>query len=252
MDDKLLQCFALATGMVSAVAAVLAFTQSGWRNTVRATLFVLGTGSVVYLFLLPEKDPSANRGDGPPRHGPVSPQASDPVSPATESLPAVNIPSIPSLARPAQVDRPATTSPRRPAAPDILPSPASSLAAPRSAAASSSILSLLDLAGSPMPLPYRYPSIYLPSEVVECPHCRTPYSAADSPRRVRCPACAQIVDLMPSGRYFTIHCCCGNWIQSPYQHPENGLQGTRQQIPYFCPRCRAQGTILRSTERRRD
>ena len=56
MDDKLMQCFALATSLISAVAAVLAFMESGWKSTIRATLFVIGLAGVAYLALLGQKN----------------------------------------------------------------------------------------------------------------------------------------------------------------------------------------------------
>lgn len=168
MDDKLMQCFALATSLVSAVAAVLAFSQSGWRSTVRATLLVMGAGGVAYVVLIPQKT----------------------------------------------------------AVVGSTPSP---------------VLSLPGPTGTPEPLPLRYPSVYLASEVIECPHCRTPYSSSGYGGAVNCPACSQTVDLVPAGRYYTIHCCCGNWVKAPYQYPGGRIDAV--QIPYFCPQCRAQGTI---------
>ncbi len=55
MDDKLMQCFALATSLISAVAAVLAFTESGWKSTIRATLFVFALAGLAYITLLTQR-----------------------------------------------------------------------------------------------------------------------------------------------------------------------------------------------------
>ncbi len=245
MDDKLLQCFALATSLASAVAAVLAFSQSGWRSTVRATLLVLGTSSVAYLFLLPERQSSAPQpqqalcaaipqptggrtgrsweADTPNRRLaaaiPTFADASlDRFShQMTSSLSATPVPCLPSV---------------RPAEPADMPN-------------NSVALSLISSAATPQPLPHRYPSVYVPAEVVECPHCHTPFSSSGNAQGVTCPACGQAVDLVPSGGYYTIHCCCGNWLRSPFPTAADGVAGVPMPIPYFCPRCRARGSIPR-------
>jgi hypothetical protein len=264
MDDKVVQCFALATSLVSAVAAVLAFTQSGWKNTIRATLLVFGGAGVVYLALIPERHPPGIvfTGVAPlPRAG--TQQASWSAPPSPIFLPMA---SIPSPARPAAAEVAAAPSYARsvgnvpPAATAPVPCIASAAPAdpPRASFVPYEVPSrpfpipaFLLPAGTPKPLPARYPSVYWPSEVLECPHCHTPYSSSVKySRAVKCPVCSQIVDLLPPGRYFTIHCCCGNWMKSPYDYPEVGPSGTTLQIPYFCPRCRAQGTIVKSSATR--
>jgi hypothetical protein len=247
MDDKLLQCFALATSLTSAVAAVLAFTQSGWKSTVQATLFVLGAGSVAYLFLIPEKGPPAQQAvsaaippstsDTPPRPWDViTTERGDNLSPATFADTFLN-----GSSRQPTSGRLATPVP---CIPSLQPS--------ESASTTSSVvvLSLISSTGAPQPLPHRYPSVYVPREVVECPHCHAPYSSSGNVQGVTCPACGQIVDLVPSGGYYTIHCCCGNWLRSPFRGIGEGTGGSPMPIPYFCPRCRARGTIPRPTKGR--
>jgi hypothetical protein len=252
MDDITVQWFALATSLVSAVAAVLAFAQSGWRSTVRATTFVLGAGSVAYLVLLPEwaptnSPPAANSPaavQAGPEIGPPRPQSAAPVAGRVAASIAV---AGTRLAR--NQRRREEYLPTADGHADATPVPCIPTAHPTATfgapLASSPVLSLLNLAGTPTPLPARYPSVYLPAEVAECPHCRTPYSASGGTLGVKCPTCSQIVDLVPAGRYFTIHCCCGNWIQSPFRYPDTGISSN--EIPYFCPRCRAQGTIVHAT-----
>lgn len=261
MDEKVLQCFVVATSLVSAVAAVLAFAQSGWKSTIRASLLVLGAGGMSYLVATPHDDAAIDRPEGGSLQGPLADQASGPVLSLSEPLPTA---SISSSAAPIRADQPFTPSYRRSAAAGVLPPPMPGIPtarppspppAPSAASSASSwsspLLSLLGLVGTPKALPVREPGLYLPAEVLECPRCGSPYSSSsDRTCGVKCPACSAIVDLMPAGRYFTIHCCCSNWIKSPIRYAEPGINGTSLQIRYYCPRCRAQATITRSTANR--
>ena len=51
-----MQCLALATSLISAVAAVLAFLERGWKSTIRATLFVVGLAGLAYIALITQKN----------------------------------------------------------------------------------------------------------------------------------------------------------------------------------------------------
>jgi hypothetical protein len=260
MDDKLMQCLALATSLISAVAAVLAFLERGWKSTIRATLFVLGLAGLTYIGLITQRNGTVGSPNGgllpkwaahqTPRAAPGSPIVLPLASIASPPPAVAQSPSAPGYARSVSGDPPATASPV-----PCIPSAESSISNLPPASLTPHdvhvrplpVPSFLLPAGTPKPLPSRYPSVYWPAEVLECPNCHTPFSSSPAySRGVKCPVCSQIVDLVSPGRYFTIHCCCGNWIKSPFKYPEIGATGTNLQIPYCCPRCRAQGTIVKS------
>lgn len=215
MDDILVQWCALATILASAMTAVLAFSHSGWRSTVGVGLLVVGAGSVGYFVLF--------SGWGERQAVPSGARVSAAIAPPPDRSWTASLPAL---------------------AAEVPPSPGPYDQSPRSDAnRTSPVLASLNSTETPTPLAHRYPSVYSPSEVAECPRCRTPYSAAGATRGVVCPTCSQVVDLLPAGRYSTIHCCCGKWIQSPFCYPAPGPNGGEHSIPYFCPRCRAHGTI---------
>ena len=205
MDDKLMQCLALATSLISAVAAVLAFLERGWKSTIRATLFVLRAGRAD---LRCPHDPEewARRqsqrraaaqagcdinapGRRPARRSCCRWPRLRPPPPAAAPAPAA-----PGYARSVSGRPPAAASPvpcissggdPRPICPRRRSPPMMFMAGrcrcPRSCFPP----------GTPKPLPSRYPSVYWPAEVLECPNCRTPYSSSPKySRGVKCPVCA--------------------------------------------------------------
>ncbi len=179
MDDKVVQCFALATSLVSAVAAVLAFTQSGWKNTIRATFLVFGAAGVVYLALIPERHAPANGPTRAPLPPSLAQQRSRPAPPSPVFLPMAAIPSpappivaeaapAPSYARSVSGGMPATASPV-PCIASATPSdpPRAAFVPYEVPSRPFPVPSFLIPAGTPKPLPSRYPSVYWPSEVLE-------------------------------------------------------------------------------------
>jgi hypothetical protein len=259
MDDKLMQCLALATSLVSAVAAVLAFLERGWKSTIRATLFVVALAGLAYVFVAIEKSGPAGNSNAAAAAKlaarlPARPAASSPIVLPLASIAApaaLEAQPAPSYARSVSVDAvsgaaPVPCVPSGEAVAGV--APAGSFTPYEATGRTLPVPAFLLPAGTPKPLPSRYPSVYWPAEVLECPNCRTPYSSSPKySRGVKCLVCGQMVDLVSPGRYFTIHCCCGNWIKSPFKYPEIGATGTNLQIPYYCPRCNAQGTIVKSS-----